>query len=118
MVISARFPITWFDRLRDGVKVWAPFYTYHKIMAGHLDMYTLAGNQQALDTAEKMAGWVQNWVDPLSDQQMQRVLQEEFGGMGEVLANLYGVTGKATVSPARATLRQEGIHRSAGGASR
>ena len=88
------FPITWFDRLRDGVRVWAPFYTYHKIMAGHLDMYTLAGNQQALDTAEKMAGWVQSWTDPLSDQQVQRVLQEEFGGMGEVLANLYGVTGK------------------------
>ena len=25
---------------------------------------------------------------------MQRVLQEEYGGMGEVLANLYGITGK------------------------
>ena len=48
MVISARFPVTWFDRLRDGVKVWAPFYTYHKIMAGHLDMYTLAGNNRRL----------------------------------------------------------------------
>ena len=63
-------------------------------MAGHLDMYTLAGNEQALETAEKMARWVWNWSDPLSDQQMQRVLQEEYGGMGEVLANLYGITGK------------------------
>jgi hypothetical protein len=88
------FPVTWFDRLRDGVNVWAPFYTYHKIMAGHLDMYTLADNEQALDTVEKMARWVHNWADPLSDQQMQRVLQVEYGGMGEVLANLYGVTGK------------------------
>ena len=83
-----------FDRLRDGVKVWAPFYTFHKIMAGHLDMYTLAGNEQALETAEKMARWVSNWSEPLSDPQMQRVLQEEYGGMGEVLANLYGITGK------------------------
>lgn len=83
-----------FDRLRDGVNVWAPFYTIHKIMAGHLDMYTLAGNQQALDTVEKMAGWVRSWSDPLSEQQMQRVLLVEYGGMGEVLANLYGVTGK------------------------
>lgn len=88
------FPVTWFDRLRDGVKVWAPFYTYHKILAGHLDMYTLAGNEQALGTAEKMASWVQSWVDPMSEQQMQRVLQEEYGGMGEALANLYGITGK------------------------
>ena len=87
------FPLEFFDRLRDGVKVWAPFYTIHKIMAGLLDMYLLAGNQQALETVEKMAQWVQSWTTPLSDQQMQRVLLVEYGGMGEVLANLYGVTG-------------------------
>ncbi len=78
-----------FDRLRDGVDVWAPFYTIHKIMAGHLDMYTLAGNQQALETVEKMARWVRSWSAPLGEQQMQRVLLVEYGGMGEVLANLY-----------------------------
>ena len=88
------FPQELFDRLRDGVNVWAPYYTIHKIMAGHLDMYTLAGNQQALDTLEKMAGWVRSWVDPLSEQQMQRVLLVEYGGMGEVLSSLYAVTGK------------------------
>ncbi len=88
------FPVELFDRLRDGVGVWAPYYTLHKIMAGHLDMYTLAGNQQALDTLERMAGWVQSWAGPLSDQQMQRVLGVEYGGMGEVLCNLYAVTGK------------------------
>jgi len=88
------FPQDFFDRLRDGVNVWAPFYTIHKVMAGHLDMYTLAGNEQALNTVEKMARWVTAWSDPLSEQQMQRVLLVEYGGMGEVLANLYGVTGK------------------------
>lgn len=88
------FPPELFDRLRDGVNVWAPFYTLHKVMAGHLDMYTLAGNQQALQTVEKMAGWVEGWASPLSDQQMQRVLGVEYGGMGEVLCNLYAVTGR------------------------
>ena len=88
------FPQEPFDRLRDGVNVWAPFYTIHKIMAGNLDMYTLAGNEQALETTEKMAKWVRSWTDPLSEQQMQRVLLVEYGGMGEVLCNLYGVTGK------------------------
>ncbi len=88
------FPPELFDRLRDGVNVWAPYYTLHKIMAGHLDMYLLTGNQQALGTLEKMAQWVRSWVDPLSEQQMQRVLLVEYGGMGEVLSNLYGVTGK------------------------
>ncbi len=87
------FPLELFDRLRDGVNVWAPFYTIHKIMAGHFDMYQLAGNQQALETLEKMAGWVRSWTDPLSEQQTQRILQVEYGGMGEVLANLYAVTG-------------------------
>ena len=88
------FPQEYFDRLRDGVNVWAPFYTIHKIMAGHLEMYTLAGNEQALETTEKMARWVQNWSDPLSEQQMQRILLVEYGGMGETLCNLYSVTGK------------------------
>jgi uncharacterized protein len=88
------FPVELFDRLRDGVNVWAPYYTLHKIMAGHLDMYTLAGNQQALDTLVKMADWVRGWADPLSEQQMQRILNVEYGGMGEVLCNLYAVTGK------------------------
>ena len=88
------FPQELFDRLRDGVNVWAPFYTIHKIMAGHLDMYEQAGNEQALDNVEKMARWVGSWADPLSEQQMQRVLLVEYGGMGEVLANLYGITGK------------------------
>ncbi len=88
------FPQELFDRLRDGVNVWAPFYTMHKIMAGNLDMYLLAGNEQALETTEKMAKWVRNWTDPLSEQQMQRVLLVEYGGMGEVLCNLYAVTGK------------------------
>jgi uncharacterized protein len=88
------FPEELFDRLRDGVNVWAPYYTLHKIMAGHLDMYLLTGNQQALDTLEKLAQWVRSWVDPLSEQQMQRVLLVEYGGMGEVLSNLYAATGR------------------------
>src|SRR5919109_5002354 len=28
------FPATWFDRLEKGERVWAPFYTIHKIAAG------------------------------------------------------------------------------------
>ncbi|HEX6820991.1 MAG TPA: beta-L-arabinofuranosidase domain-containing protein [Candidatus Sulfotelmatobacter sp.] len=88
------FPIEFFDRLRERQEVWAPFYTIHKIMAGLLDMYVYCGNEQALDTAEKMAGWVGGYTGPLSYEHMQRVLGTEFGGMGEVLSNLYAVSGK------------------------
>jgi uncharacterized protein len=88
------FPLDFFDRLRDRERVWAPFYTIHKIMAGALDMYVYCGNEQALDLTEKMAGWVAGYTQPLSYTHMQRVLGTEFGGMGEVLSNLYAVTGK------------------------
>lgn len=88
------FPIEFFDRLRERQKVWAPFYTIHKIMAGLLDMYAYCGNEQALDVALKMAGWVEGYTGSLSYEHMQRVLGTEFGGMGEVLSNLYAVTGK------------------------
>lgn len=89
------FPIDFFDRLRERQKVWAPFYTIHKIMAGLLDMYVYCGNEQALDMAQKMAAWVAGYTGSLSYEHMQRVLGTEFGGMGEVLSNLYAVTGKS-----------------------
>ncbi|HEV2396779.1 MAG TPA: glycoside hydrolase family 127 protein [Candidatus Sulfotelmatobacter sp.] len=87
------FPVEFFDRLRERQQVWAPFYTIHKIMAGLLDMYSYCGNEQALDMAQKMAGWVDLYTESLSYEHMQRVLGTEFGGMGEVLSNLYAVTG-------------------------
>ena len=88
------FPVEFFDRLRNREKVWAPFYTIHKIMAGNLDMYVYTGNQQALDVVEKMAGWVAGYTGPLSYDHMQRILGTEYGGMGETLSNLYAITGK------------------------
>ena len=88
------FPIEFFDRLRNREKVWAPFYTIHKIMAGNLDMFVCTGNEQALEVAEKMAGWVAGYTGSLSYDHMQRILGTEYGGMGEVFSNLYAVTGK------------------------
>jgi uncharacterized protein len=87
------FPDEYFDRVRQRVRVWAPFYTIHKIMAGLLDMYLHTGNTQALDVVQKMATWVDGWSGALAYEHMQRVLDTEYGGMGEVLANLYAVTG-------------------------
>jgi len=88
------FPVEFFDRLRERQRVWAPFYTIHKIMAGLLDMYVYCGNEQALDMVQKMADWTAGYTGSLSYEHMQRILGTEFGGMGEVLANLYAVTGK------------------------
>jgi DUF1680 family protein len=87
------FPEEFFDRLREGRGVWAPFYTLHKIMAGLLDVHTLTGNAQALDVLKGMAAWTGSWTQPLQESHMQRVLEREYGGMNEVLYNLAAVTG-------------------------
>ncbi len=87
------FPEEFFDRLRADRPVWAPFYTVHKIMAGLLDMHTLAGNAQALDVVTKMARWTGRWSQPLGDAHTARVLEREYGGMNDVLYNLSAVTG-------------------------
>jgi DUF1680 family protein len=87
------YPESFFDRVDAAQKVWAPYYTLHKIMAGLLDMYVECDNHQALDVLNKMAGWLKFRVSRLSHEQMQRALQNEHGGMHEVLANLYAITG-------------------------
>ena len=87
------FPEEFFDRLEKRQRVWAPYYTLHKIMAGLLDVHERCGNAPALDVLMKMAGWVKLRMDRLSDEQRQAALETEFGGMNEVLANLYAVTG-------------------------
>jgi DUF1680 family protein len=86
------FPVTLFDRLKARTRVWAPFYTYHKILAGMLDVHQHCGNQAALRVAQGMADWVDQWTAALSPELMQKVLDEEFGGMNEVLYNLAAIT--------------------------
>ncbi len=87
------FPTELFDRLDKRQRVWAPFYTMHKIMAGLLDVHMLAENAQALDVLVKLAGWVDGWTAAKSEEHMQEILNTEYGGMNEVLYNLAAVTG-------------------------
>lgn len=89
------FPEEFFDRVEARQRVWAPYYTIHKIMAGLLDAYSLAHNTQALEVLEKQADWVYARNARLTEDQRQAMLQTEQGGMVEVLANLYAVTGNA-----------------------
>jgi len=90
------FPETFFDRVESVRQVWAPYYTIHKIMAGLVDMYEHAGSVQALEVVEGMARWVKSRTDKSDPLHMERVLNfTEQGGMNEVLANLYSITGKA-----------------------
>ncbi|MEU9455519.1 beta-L-arabinofuranosidase domain-containing protein [Streptomyces sp. NPDC048277] len=89
------FPESFFDRLEAGTGVWAPYYTLHKIMAGLVEQHRLAGSGQALDVVLGLGEWVDRRTAKLSYEQMQRVLETEFGGMNDVLADLHALTGDA-----------------------
>jgi uncharacterized protein len=87
------FPEQYFDRLEAGLPVWSPYYMIHKYLAGFIDQYQLAGDQTALEAAISLADWVGWRTGRLSYDHMQRVLEVEYGGLPESLANLYTITG-------------------------
>jgi uncharacterized protein len=73
--------------------VWSPWYTIHKIMAGLRDSWLLAGNAKARDVLKAMADWAYETTKGLPDTLFQRMLLCEYGGMNEVLADVYTITG-------------------------
>jgi DUF1680 family protein len=87
------FPEQYFDWLEAGRSVWSPWYMIHKYLAGMIDQYQLAGDDTALQVAIRLGDWVVWRTGRLPYEQMQMVVQTEFGGMPEALANLYTITG-------------------------
>lgn len=73
--------------------LWSPWYVLHKDYAGLRDAYRLTGNKLALELEVKFAAWAEGVLSKLDDAQTQRMLNTEFGGMNEVLADLYADTG-------------------------
>ena len=101
----AAFPSLALDWQEGGSKnsggVVVPYYTIHKIMAGLVDAHHYLGDQQALDVALKMSAYLQKRLLALPSDQIERMFrtdrsrnpQTEFGGMADVLTELYSVTG-------------------------
>ena len=73
--------------------LWSPWYTLHKTYAGLRDAYRHAGNQTALDIEVKFGEWAASYLAPMDDATVQRMLATEFGGMNEMMADLYADTG-------------------------
>ena len=72
---------------------WAPFYNLHKMYAGLRDAWVYCGNAQAKELFLKFCDWAVNITSKLSDQQMEQMLGNEHGGMNEVIADAYVMTG-------------------------
>ncbi|HEV8429891.1 MAG TPA: beta-L-arabinofuranosidase domain-containing protein [Pyrinomonadaceae bacterium] len=73
--------------------MWSPWYTLHKTYAGLRDAYRFTGNRTALELEIKFAAWAEGILSKLNDEQTQKMLNTEFGGINEVLADLYADTG-------------------------
>jgi len=72
---------------------WAPWYNLHKMYAGLRDAWIYAGNEEAKNIFLKFCDWGIDLTSSLTDAQMQSMLDSEHGGMPEVFADAYQMTG-------------------------
>lgn len=72
---------------------WVPFYTIHKLFEGLLNANQFAKNKKALKIATKLGDWTEKITKDLTDEQMQKILSVEFGGMPEAFIDLAEKTG-------------------------
>ena len=79
--------------IRPLHRAWVPWYNLHKTFAGLRDAWIHGGNAEARDVLIKLTDWCATIVGGLSDQQMERMLDQEHGGMNEVLVDVYEITG-------------------------
>ena len=91
---AGSIPQKYFDWIASGKRVWAPHYTVHKTFMGLVDMYKYSQNSKSLDIADRWADWFHEWSGNYTRQQMDDILDFETGGMLEIWADLYGITGK------------------------
>ena len=72
---------------------WVPFYNIHKVYAGLRDAWVYCGNEQAKKLFLGLCDWAIDLTSGLTDAQVERTLHTEHGGMNEVLADAYAITG-------------------------
>ncbi|NMB39027.1 MAG: hypothetical protein GX994_05580 [Firmicutes bacterium] len=71
---------------------WVPWYTMHKIMTGLLNVYKYAENETALEIASRLGDWAYDRSSTWNASIHRRVLNIEYGGMNDVLYELYKYT--------------------------
>jgi DUF1680 family protein len=81
--------------LRGEKITGVPWYTLHKVYAGLRDAAVLTDDQTARAVLIRFADWAVEATQPLSDAQFETMLETEHGGMSEVFADLYVMTGDA-----------------------
>ena len=72
---------------------WVPWYNVHKTFAGLRDAWQYAGIEESKEMFIKLCDWAVNLTAGLTDEQMDQMVSQEFGGMDEVLADAFQITG-------------------------
>lgn len=72
---------------------WVPWYNVHKLYAGLRDAWLYAGNKNAREIFLKFCDWGIHITSALTDRQMEAMLDTEHGGMNEIFADAYQMTG-------------------------
>lgn len=72
---------------------WVAWYNVHKMYAGLRDAWVYCGNEKAKALFLGFCDWALDISANLSDAQMQQMLGEEHGGINEVIADAYAITG-------------------------
>jgi uncharacterized protein len=70
-----------------------PWYIQHKMLAGLRDAYLLTGSEKANNVLVRLSDWAVDVTRALDETQFQVMLEQEHGGMREVLADVYAMTG-------------------------
>lgn len=73
---------------------WAPFYNLHKMYAGLRDAWLYCGSEEAGSLFLQFCDWGIDITADLSDEQMETMLNMEHGGMNEVFADAFEMTGE------------------------
>ncbi|UZK67667.1 glycoside hydrolase family 127 protein [Sphingomonas sp. M1-B02] len=81
--------------LRGEAITGVPWYTLHKVYAGLRDAALLADCAAARAVLLRLADWGVVATRPLSDAAFEAMLATEHGGMNEIYADLYLMTGNA-----------------------
>lgn len=71
---------------------WVPWYNLHKIFKGLTDAYSVTEDQTVLRVLLRFADWACDGLSDFSDEDFEKMLEYEHGGMNEVFANLYWIT--------------------------
>ncbi len=76
----------------DFAVITAPYYPYHKLLMGLLDMKRLAGSDLALTVAKGLADFMVDRSNMLDDAKLQKILEREHGGIEEAFFQIYSMT--------------------------